>query len=301
MIKAICIGHATYDISIKTDNLPKPGQKIRYEHKIGCGGGGAANAAYMLAKWGVEVSFSGVIGNDVFGQRIKKEFEEAKVDTRNLETTYDNDTDLSITFINSTNNERTNYVLADNYTYLKKYEFDFTPDLIVTDGYDVNAAKTILGQYPKAISLLDASILTTSMLDLCKRVNFIICSKEFAESLSGILIDFGQIQTLIQVYEKIKSKYEKAQIVINLGEHGALYCIKNQIKISPALKLENVDASGAGDIFNSAFIYTIANGGDIEKAVKFGNIAAGLSIQKIGTRLSVPKLDEVTKLYEKNY
>lgn len=301
MIKAICIGHATYDITIRTQDIPKPGTIHRYEHKIGCGGGVASNIAYMLAKWGIETTFSGVVGNDVYGQRIKKELDSVKIDTRYLETTYDNDTDLSITFINSETNEKMNFTLADNFTYLKKFEYDFTPDLIVTDGYDLNASKTVLGQYPKAISLLDAKELNQNILDLCKRVHFIICSKEFAEAISGITIDFSKTETLIQAYERIKTKFEKAQIVITLGEHGALYCIKNQIKVSPALKLDNVDSTGSGDIFKAAFLYTIANGGDIEKAVKFGNIAAGISIQKVGARYSIPRLEEVTKLYEKNY
>ena len=43
------------------------------------------------------------------------------------------------------------------------------------------------------------------------------------------------------------------------------------------------------------------NGGDVEKAVKYGNIAAGLSVSKVGARLSVPELVEVNKLYEQNY
>ena len=38
----------------------------------------------------------------------------------------------------------------------------------------------------------------------------------------------------------------------------------------------------------------------LEKAIKYGNIAAGLATRIIGGRLSIPKLDEVNKIYEKN-
>ena len=99
----------------------------------------------------------------------------------------------------------------------------------------------------------------------------------------------------------VRYLFRAPDIVITLENQGALYCLNNQIKVSPALKLPVVDTTGAGDIFHGAFCYIIANGGDIEKAVKYGNIAAGLSLSKIGTRLSIPSLEEVEKLYVQNY
>lgn len=301
MIKAICVGHSTYDITVRTDEYPSPNTDIRFIKKVGCGGGEAANIAYMLCKWGMEVSLCSVIGADNYGNIIKKELQSVKADTRFLEVTYDNDTDIRMTLLNSSNSSKITYTLADNYTYLKKYDFDFTPDVIIVDTFDINAAKAVIGQYSKAIKMLYADKYSSNATDLCKKVNFIVCTKEFAEAEIGMLINYADTKTLIQAYEKLKTKYDNAQIVITLQEHGALYCINNQIKVSPAIKTDVVDTTGAGAIFRAAFIHTIANGGDIEKAVKYGNIAAGLSVSKVGGRLSVPELVEVSKLYEQNY
>lgn len=301
MIKAICVGQVTYDMTIRTKNIPMPNSYFRYENKLGCGGGHAANIAYMLAKWGIETSFSGIIGSDNYGQEIKKDFDSIRVDTRNLETSYENDTEIQINIINEQNNDLTRFTLADKNVFLKKYDFDFTPDIIITDGFEINASKNIINSYPKAVSMLYADTLTNNIIDLCKKVHFLIATKEFAESATGIKIDYTNSNTLVSIYEKLKERFDKTQIIITLKDKGALYCINNQIKISPALKVQVVDPNGAGEVFRAAFIYTIANGGDLEKAVKFGNIAAGLAVQKLGARPSIPTFDEVNKLYEQNY
>ena len=65
----------------------------------------------------------------------------------------------------------------------------------------------------------------------------------------------------------------------------------------PGLKCNAVDTTGAGDIFHGAFVYGLANNFDMEKTITLANIAGGLSVQKMGSRLSVPNLSEVLDYY----
>ena len=109
--------------------------------------------------------------------------------------------------------------------------------------------------------------------------------------------DFNNPQSLVNVYTKLQNKYPNANIVVTLEEHGALYQIDNQIKIMPGLKCNAVDTTGAGDIFHGAFVYGLANNFDMEKIITLANIAGGLSVQKMGSRLSVPNLSEVLDYY----
>ncbi len=301
MIKVLCIGHSSYDITVKVDEFPKENTKTRFINKIACGGGPAANAAYLLGKWGVSTTFAGVVGNDVFGNRIRKELESVGVDTRYMETSYENDTTISFIIANQKNGSRTSFNVADNYVGLKKYDFDYTPDVILVDGHDVLASRSTLERFPKALGIIDAGRYTEDISNLCKKVKYLVCSKEFAEKASNLLIDYNNPQTIVNVYDALMKKYENQEIVITLEDHGAVYKFGDDIKISPALDVKPVvDSTGAGDIFHGAFTYVIASGGNVEKAVKFGNIAAGLSLGTVGARLSIPKLDDVKKVYEKN-
>ena len=72
MKKILCLGHASYDITIPMDKYPTENIKYRVLNRIECGGGPASNAAYLLGKWGMNTYFSGVLGNDIYGKRIKK-------------------------------------------------------------------------------------------------------------------------------------------------------------------------------------------------------------------------------------
>lgn len=301
MLKAICLGRVNYEISLIVDKMPQPGTTTEFFEKKGDIGGSAAIMSYCLAKWGIGTAFAGVIGNDVNGTRVKKRLEDVHIDTRYLEPSYDNDTSISTVLIDKSTLSNTVFNMSDKYVGLKKCDFDFSPDIIVIDGYDVVQDKVLLERFPKCLSVLDASIITSSVADLLRKVKYAVCSLEFAESLVGIKADFQEPSTLVAIFQRMQKKYLNTSFVVTLGQKGAMYSINNQIKISPSLKVDSVDTNGTGPIFRAAFAYTIVNGGDLEKAVKMGCIAAGLSTTKYGSAVSVPTLEEIKNIYEQNY
>ena len=298
MIKTISIGQATYEMYVQVDEFPQPRSKTRFINKIGCGGGCASNIAYMLAKWGLGSTFAGTIGNDVFGSRIQKEFQSVGVDTRYIETTYDKDTAISFVIVDQATGVSTLLNVADEYVKLKKFDFDFQPDFIVVDGHDPYASKSTIERFPKANTICCAKRYVQDVVDVARLCNYMICSREFAEAATNVKIDFNNTSTLVNMYDILRRKFDHQQIVVMLENHGALYVIDNQIKVSPSLLVKPVDMTGAGDVFQGAFVYAIASNYTIEQAVRFSNIAAGLSTQIVGTRLAIPKLQEVQKIYE---
>ena len=301
MLKAICLGRVTYDINLEVDQYPQEGSKNEFFEKKGNIGGTVGTVSCCFAKWGINTAIATVLGNDVNGTRIRKILDKLRMDTRYIEPSFDNDTPISISILNKTTTRHTLYNISDKFISLKKCDFDFTPDMIYVDGYDSVQSKNLLERFPKCLSILDASIITNNVMELVKKAKYVVCSKEFAEAISGVKIDFQVPSTLVSVYQKMKKKYLNTEFVITLGERGALYCINNQIKISPSLKVKTIDTQGCGTIFRAAFAHTLVNGGDIEKAVKMGCIAAGLAATKKGATDSIPTLEEIKDLYEQNY
>lgn len=301
MIKAISMGRATYDINLVVDKMPDEGTINEYFDKGGTIGGGAGTVACALAKWGIGVSLASVLGNDVNGTRIRKELEAMRIDSRYIEPSYDNDTPISLIISNNNSGRHTVFNLSDKFISLKKMDFDFQPDLAYTDGYDAVQAKNLFERYSHAIKVLDASLITNSVMELIRKSNYVICSIPFAERVTRLRMDVQNPQTMVNVYQALKKKYLNTEFVITLGDRGALYCINNQIKVSPSLKVKVVDTYGCKDMFRAGFCYAIANGGDIEKGVKMGNIAAGLCATKVGAVAAIPTLEEMKNLYEQNY
>ena len=201
--------------------------------------------------------------------------------------------------VNKKNGLRTVFNVATEHPPLKKYNYEFVPDIILTDGHDYGASQNAITKFPEAITIIDAGRVTQELLELCKYIKYIVCSKGFAETVTGLKFDYTKPQSLVNIYNKLQNKYPNSTIVVTLEEHGALYQAGNQIKIMPGLKVNAIDTTGAGDIFHGAFTYGIANGFDMEKTIMIANIAGGLSVQKMGSRLSIPSLSEVLDYYAK--
>ncbi|WP_440932459.1 PfkB family carbohydrate kinase [Candidatus Pelagibacter sp.] len=58
------------------------------------------------------------------------------------------------------------------------------------------------------------------------------------------------------------------------------------------LKEKVIDTTGAGDVFNGALAYSLANDTNIKDAIIFANKVAGISTTRLGAANSVPTLNE---------
>lgn len=296
-MKILVIGHAAYDITMVVDSFPKENTKNRIDNRIECGGGPSANAAYLLGKWGLDVSFAGVVGNDEYGKRIKDELESVNVDTKYLEFSNDFSTTNSFIVANKENGTRTIFTYRNKNLHMNDLELDFTPDIILFDGQEIDITNKLLDKYPNAISIIDAGRPTEEIIEIAKRVNYLVCSKDFAETLSNITMNSND--NLSKVYNYMKEEF-KNEVIITLEEQGCLYSLDNQIKVMPSLNVNAVDTTGAGDIFHGAFTYGIANNYPLEKVLKIANIAGALSVEKIGSKYSIPTKNEIKK-YESDF
>ena len=301
-MKILCMGKITYDYSLPIDGFPIEGLKYELKEKVESSGGGACNVAYALAKWKEEVYLSGAVGGDDLGNKIKKDLTDAGVKAHTIETVFESKTPISFILINKTSGNRTVFSICETEPHVKKYEFDFLPEIIYLDGYEYTSGISVVNKYPNAITVLDAGDYTKSNVELCKYAKYIIASQNFAEQLTGIQADFNNPTTLLELYKKIAIKYSNSTVIITLKEHGAIYLDNNQIKVMPGLKVENIkDSTGVGDIFHAAFIAGLSRGYEIEKIIRIANIAAGLSLSKIGAQKSVPLFSDIANYYESKF
>ncbi|HHU54331.1 MAG TPA: carbohydrate kinase family protein [Mollicutes bacterium] len=295
-MKILCLGHAAYDITVPLDEYPDENTKNRVDTRVECGGGPASNAAYLLGKWGMDVYFAGVVGNDEYGRIIKQEFESVNVNTEYLELSSKYRTTSSFIVANKSNGSRTILTYRSKEMKMSGLNLNFSPDVILIDGQEYDISKQVLSEYPNAISIIDAGRPTPKIIELSKMVNYLVCSKEFAEEVSGIAIDYNDNQTLIDLYSKMKQIF-KNTIVVTLEKKGCLYEFDGQIKIMPSIKVKAVDSTGAGDIFHGAFTYGIVKQLAFEKILKISNVTGALSVTKIGGRNSVFSLKEMKEAY----
>lgn len=297
-MKILCLGHLTYDITFPVNEFPKENTKTRINQKLEGAGGPSTIAAFLLAKWDMDVYMAGKLGNDVYGNKIKKELSLNRINTDYIQMSDDFETSHSVNIANSANGSRTLLIYDDKDQKMEDFEIDFYPDIILIDGHEYETSKNLLKKYPKALSIIDAGKESKEILELCKMVNYVVCSKEFAESVSEIKFDYENKHTLVDIYQKLETMF-KNKVVITLEEKGCLYRLENKIKLMPSIKVKAFDTVGAGDIFHGAFTYGMANDFDFEKTLKYANIAGSLSITKVGNYNAIPSLKELEEVYEK--
>lgn len=291
-MKILCMGHISYDITFPVDEFIVENTKTRVKERVECGGGPASNAAYLLGKWGSEVYIAGLVGDDPYGKRIVEEFEKANVNTKYLEVRHNYKTSNSIIINNLSNSSRTVLSYRESEAHMNPIKLDFEPDIILIDAHEYDESVRLLEKYPNAISIIDAGSAREEVIKLAKKVNYVVCSKVFAEDVSGVKIDYDNEQTIIDLYHKLEKEFQGI-IVVTLEDKGALYKYEGNIGIMDALKVDALDSTGAGDLFHGAFTYGVSKCYNLNTVLTIATVAGGISVKRIGGRNSVATKEEM--------
>lgn len=291
-MKIVCIGHAAYDITIPVESYPVENTKNRVHDRIECGGGPACNAAYLLGCWGSDVEFVGVVGNDAYGKRIKAELDLVGVKTEHMQLNEQYTTTSSFIIANTSIGTRTILTYRpDEMTYQLDASLE-QPDIILIDGQEYELSKKVLEKYPDAISIIDAGRPVPEVIELSHMVNYVVCSHEFAEEMTGLSLKNASKEVLEACYQKMKEIFQN-EVIITLESTGSLYQDKGKIKLMPTISVKAVDSTGAGDLFHGAFTYGISKELPLEKVMQIATVAGGISVTKIGGRNSVATKEEM--------
>ena len=291
-MKVVCVGHSTFDTTLPMKEYPTENIKYRLEHHIECGGGPASNGAYLLAKWGMDVTIASVIGDDYYGDRVISDFEQIGADTTYLEKMPNHMTTSSYIIANMSNGSRTVLSSKDEPVRKLNKPIDVHADVILVDGEHPESAYEVLSKNPDAISVLDAGRLNDDTKFLGKFVTYLVCSKDFAEDFTNKKIDVNNKNQLIEILEEIRA-YFNTNVIITLEAAGSFTIVDGEYQIIPSIKVKALDSTGAGDIFHGAFTYFIANHYPLKEAIRLASITGAISVTRVGSRYSIPMLSEV--------
>lgn len=309
-MKIACIGNVTYDFTVLGKGFIKEDGKASFVEKTVNTGGPACNAACVISKFGrdenstvqLDVDFYGQIGNDSFGIEVYNRLQKEFLNINHLNISNNVMTPFSFIIINKDKATRTiNSVRSkkdlvspsiDNIYYESGYDY------ILTDGKYSEETINLIDANPNAVSVVDAGRVNDSVIKVCEKVNYIICSEEFANGITGLKLNHEYHNDAI-VFDKLKSRFPDALgITITVGKYGYI-CDKNESILPMAtydFGLPSIDTNGAGDIFHGAFTYALAAGYDYYNALEFANVTASISTTRTGGKDSCPSLEEVKKM-----
>lgn len=87
-------------------------------------------------------------------------------------------------------------------------------------------------------------------------------------------------------------------ITVTLGAAGSETWTKDDHDRTSGRSVAVADTTGAGDTFNSSFVYCISRGHDIHRAAAFANMAASDSVTRVGPKSGVGPAERIWRMME---
>lgn len=296
--KILVVGSFNMDMVIKTDHIPKHGETILGKTFLMNLGGKGANQAVAIARLGGNVTFICKIGKDIFGQEFYKQFKKEGIDTSHI--LVDEETSSGIALITVDNNAENCITVApgsnmklspENLSNAKKVieEADIILMQLEIPIDTVEYVAKIAKKKNKKVVLNPAPAQNLSE-ELMKSLYLITPNESEAEIISGQKVT--DLKTAMKAAEIIRSKGVD-NVIITMGSQGAFVCTDKLCEIISSYKVDAIDTTAAGDIFNGALVVALSEGKDWIDAVKFSCKTSAISVTRMGAQSSAPTRKEV--------
>jgi len=292
--KLLTIGDNCFDITIKGKFKFESDKNFIPENYKALPAGTGVNFAAAFGVFFGESYYFTPISKDSFGNEIKQFLIANNVKLLGKET--DKNTALIIAIVNNTG-ERSTFALLKNASY---EDISFKEFEKIKEGFDAIYISCGICTTQK----VQREILKIAEEAKLNRIKvFFDPQIRIGKDIPGFLnsaIQLSEISDIIFANsEELKAMDipQEGFIVDKKGEKGAVVFYNSKRISVKGIKVNVADTTGAGDIFNAAFLSEILSDKTIAESLKFANYAAALSITKKG--VYIPKRSDVEKFIEK--
>lgn len=292
-MKLAVVGSINMDMIVHTERIPLKGETLRGSDLEYQPGGKGANQAVAMAKLGAQVTMFGCVGNDSIGEQLIDNLTKCGVDASYIEKLDGVPSGLATITVGECDNAIVIVAGANDYVdvaYVERYkEKILEADMIVLQNEIPEETieyviRLCFENYKKVVwNPAPARSLKKELLDM---ITYITPNEHEVR-----IIWEKENKTLEELLREYQGK-----LIVTRGEKGVSICKDDTITTIPAMRVRVTDTTGAGDTLNGAFCVGLSMGMDEVAALRFANVAAGLSVQKCGAQMGMPVLEEVEKI-----
>ena len=293
-MKALVISKPVYDYILPLVDFPEDGDNFFIESSIKTISSIGSIIAITLANYGVDTSFTGVVGEDDIGNKIKEIFNNNKVDTSYIETNYTEHTCINHKIYNSKTNKFTSIEEKSIKQGLIKYKYEFIPDIVIMDDGDYNANMASINNYPESNSIYIGEKFTKDSSVYCNKCKYVISNLSFASVATGILNNLNKPKTIVSIFQKYIDLYN-SNLIIKLDNFDFLYCVNDEVRL---IKNTNNNLTNKDYLYYAVLIYFLINTNNIENSIKYTNKAMISSKNELDMIKNIPEFKEVNNLLE---
>lgn len=303
-IEVTSIGDINIDILASSlKKFPRIEEQILLDNLVITSGGCAANFAKALSRLGVGIRLIGAIGNDFWKDFIFQELRGVDLKLKSINAK--SGTTLILTFPNARKSFLT-FPGSNSFLELSKIDRKLiegkflhissfflqglrekTKELIRYAKKKSIKVSLDPGLDPKCWSKNDELLAEEILAD---GVDIFFSNLREAKAITG----FRSVKRIAKELCSLGAKI----VVIKMGERGCFISTEEEkIEIS-GFKVNAIDTTGAGDVFDAAFIFSLLKGFPLKDAGIFANASAAISTLGYGSS-NYPTLSEVTNFLKR--
>ena len=289
-MKLLVFGSVNIDHTYDLSHLVRAGETLSSERYTRNEGGKGFNQSIALLKAGVPVYFAGAIGQD--GLFLRDRLVEMGADVTHLNVLpvptghaliqVDADGQNAIILYGGANREITKDMID-------RVLADFgAGDYILLQNEIANVEYIIQRAGEKGIHVvLNPSPISPELARFpFHRVAWLLLNEVEGEDLSGEKDPESMLNVLT-------ARYPRMQMVLTLGEKGAVYACGGERIRQDAFPAKAVDTTAAGDTFTGYFLASVLQGDTVCEALRRAARAASMAVERSGAAASVPLKCEV--------
>ncbi|AHC50774.1 ribokinase [Sulfolobus acidocaldarius SUSAZ] len=285
----VVVGSYNVDFLIKVRDFPSEGETVFSDGVYIDHGGKGSNQAVSASRLGGSVRLISAVGNDEFGKRAIKFWEDERLDIAYVKIKNALTGSAYIVF----DRKGRNFIVVNRgaNALLNEEDLDgcLNGDILLTQlEVNENIVKKALKEFP-GVKILNPAPAVLNDKSLLEYVDILTPNEiEFKELTGTQDFNYG-IDLLL--------KKVKRAVIVTLGEKGAYIGTRERRILIPTLTVDAIDTTGAGDVFNASLAVYLEKGYSLERAVRISNIISAYSTTRIGAL--GPRLSEVSELIEK--
>jgi sugar/nucleoside kinase (ribokinase family) len=270
------------------------------------------------ARLGLKTGFIGIVGNDDFGEMLIERFKADGVDISKIRIDKDSITGMAFVAYRSDGSRR--FVFNLKYSASAKLmpedvdpEYISRARILHVSGSTLYINKFTRNSCEKAIAIAKANNNIISLdpnirpeLESIERIREML--RYIIKDIDILLVGEDELAAITETIDVNKAVYKifdwgPRLVVVKKGRKGSLAITNSGESIEvQALLVKEVDPTGAGDVFNAAFIYGYLNNWKLERILIFANAAAAIKVGRRGPMEGPKSYNEVVNLIrEKGY
>ena len=274
----LIFGSINVDLTVPVPRLPQPGETVLGGEYALLPGGKGANQALAALRAGAEVVLAGAVGADSFAGIALDLLRGDGVDTR-LVRVVEQPTGFAAIMVSSEGENTIAVATGAN----ASARSDQVPDELLGAGTTLVAQMEVP---PSETAMLIRRLWTRGGYSLLNLAPALPIDIALLGEIDLVVANEGE--TTGSDPEQLARRLRQG-LVVTRGAAGALAILRDGIRIEvPALAIEPVDTTGAGDTFVGVLAAALDLGSTLETALRRASAAAGLACLARGAQTAMP-------------